>query len=96
MNSRVSASVLPSVKSLRNTLPIGKSKWLLVASMVMRWPFGSASQRDFTAPSDQNAAFGAYGIMPLAGSLGFELLAQPVCDSRPGTVEPPPLPGTIL
>src|SRR6185503_1314892 len=97
MNSRVSASVPATVKSLRNTLPTGKSKWLLVPSTVMRWPLGNASQRDLAAPSDQNGAFGAYGIMPLDGSLGFELLAQPVCDSRPATLPPPPPPeGTIL
>src|SRR4051812_16541232 len=97
MNRRVSPSVPPMRKSLRNTLPFGKSKWLLVPSTVMREPLGSASQRDLTAPSDQNAALGAYGIMPLAGCEGLELLAQPVCESSEATVPPPPPPeGTSL
>ena len=44
---------------------------MLVAIEIDAVPFGSASQRVFDAPSEQNGAFGAYGMRPLAGCAGI-------------------------
>jgi hypothetical protein len=50
-------------------------------------PFGSPIQRSFTAPSDQNAALGVYGMSPLAGIVGLDSFTQPVADSCEATPE---------
>ncbi len=58
MNKRVSTSVGPILKFFMSTVPFGKSQSPL-APTVMFCPLGSAIQRSFTAPSDQNGAFTA-------------------------------------
>ena len=63
-------------------------------SQQMREPLGNASQRVFTALSEKNGAFGAYGMSPLAGCVGFDSITQPVCESCDGIWRPPPLPVT--
>src|SRR5512143_542932 len=98
MNRRVSINEPFNRKFFTSTLPFGNVKSPSVPTEI-DVPFGIASQRSFAAPSDQNAAAGAYGIRPAAGWLGFCALTQPVSDKSAGTGEPdepPAPPSTIL
>src|SRR6185503_15735471 len=79
MKRRVSMRLPFSVKFFTSTVPFGKVQSPSF-STVMRAPSGSAIHRDLVAPSDQNAAAGAYGMSPEAGCVMSALLMQPVCD----------------
>ena len=81
MNNRVSTSRLPRRKCLTSTVPFGISQSPL-ANTLMFWPFGRPIHRSLEALSDQNAAFGAYGIrLKSGGAPADAVLMQPVADS---------------
>ena len=54
---------------------------------------GRPIQRSLTAPSDQNGAFGAYGMSPDEGRVGCVRSTQPVSTRLAGIVSVPPLAG---
>jgi len=66
MNKRVSINAPFKRKLFTSTLPFGNVKSPSEPTEI-DVPFRIASQRSFAAPSDQNAAAGAYGIRLVEG-----------------------------
>ena len=76
-----------SSKCFTSTLPSGHVH-SPVAVKPMFAAFGTAAQRVFTAPSDQNGWFSAYGISRALGVSAAVLLKTPVAESVVGSGVP--------